>query len=178
MAKNVFLISDTHFGHAAMYEKPFLRPDGLPLRPWGSAVEADEAMVERWNAVVAPNDSVIHLGDVAWTRQALNIIAKLNGRKTLVLGNHENQLMKYLGDYFSKIYAYHKHDGFALSHVPIHVDSVDKFEGNIHGHLHWGSVLIDSKIDTRYLCVCVEHTDYTPIAWEDVKLHFAAQRMV
>lgn len=162
-----------------MYERPFRRPDGTPLRPWKSAGEADEAMIERWNAIVSPDDNIIHLGDVAWTRQALGVISRLNGRKTLILGNHENQLMKYLGDYFSKIYAYHKLDGFALSHVPIHVDSVDKFQGNIHGHLHSGRVTDHREaMDTSYLCVCVEHTDYTPIAWEDVKSRFAAQQVV
>jgi hypothetical protein len=27
----------------------------------------------------------------------------------------------------------------------------------------------ETSIDTRYHCVCVEHTDYTPISFEDVK---------
>lgn len=179
MGGNTFLISDTHWDHQAMYERPFLRSDGTPLRPWGSAEEADEIMVERWNRVVGEKDNVIHLGDVSWTRKGLGILSRLNGRKTLVLGNHENQLIKHLGEYFAKIYAYSKIDNFALSHVPMHVDSVDRFDGNIHGHLHAGYVTDHyGALDDSYLCVCVEHTDYTPIAWEEVRARFAAQQSV
>ena len=40
----VFLVSDTHFGHAGVCR--FTRNDGCtPLRPWDDAAEMDEAMV-------------------------------------------------------------------------------------------------------------------------------------
>lgn len=162
-----------------MYERPFLRLDGTPLRPWSSSEEADEMMIERWNAVVDRQDKVIHLGDVAWTATALKTLDRLNGCKTLILGNHDNQLMKHLGYYFRKIYAYHKIDNFALSHVPLHVDSIDRFDGNIHGHLHAGQVTDHHGApDDSYFCVCVEHTNYAPISWEEVKIRFAARKSV
>lgn len=47
-----FVIADTHFGHKGVTE--FTGRCGAPLRPWNSAEEMDEAMVERWNAVVPP----------------------------------------------------------------------------------------------------------------------------
>jgi hypothetical protein len=175
MSKNVFLVSDTHFGHKAMYERPFLRADGTPLRPWRSADEADEEMIRRWNAVVKPTDKVYHLGDVAMPRVGLDVLYRLNGDKVLIAGNHDWPWEKHLGKHFRSVRAYWKLDNFTLSHVPIHPDSLRNFDGNIHGHLHWGRVMDLGQIDPRYFCVCVEHTNYTPIAWEEIKQRFSAQ---
>jgi calcineurin-like phosphoesterase family protein len=179
MVKDVFLISDTHWGHAAMYERPFLRPDGTPLRPWSSIEEAEEIMIERWNAVVGPKDKVYHLGDTAIPQCGIKIFDRLNGDKVLIAGNHDWPFEKKLGNYFRSVRAYWKLGNFSLSHVPIHPDSMRNLDGNIHGHLHSGRVLLpDGQIDPRYFCVCVEHTDYAPIAWEEVKVRFAAQQVV
>jgi calcineurin-like phosphoesterase family protein len=176
MTKRVFVISDTHFGHQNMYSKPFLRDDGTPVRPWSSAEEADEVMVERWNAVVAPNSKVYHLGDVAIPKTGLEVLNRLNGDKVLIAGNHDWPWEKQLRTHFRSVRAYWKLDDFILSHVPIHENSLRRFHGNIHGHLHHLSTLRqDGSVDPRYLCVCVEHTDYTPIAWEGVKRRFYAQ---
>ena len=47
---NLFLISDTHFSHAACLK--FTLSDGVtPLRAFKSVEEMDETMVERWNKV-------------------------------------------------------------------------------------------------------------------------------
>lgn len=173
MSKNVFLVSDTHFGHGAMYSKPFLRHDGTPLRPWSSAEEADEVMIERWNAVVRPTDKVYHIGDVAIPKKGLEALFRLNGDKVLIAGNHDWPWEKQLNTHFRSVRAYWKLDNFCLSHVPVHPDSLRAFEGNIHGHLHYRSTLLDDgSVDRRYLCVCVEHTNYAPIAWEDVQKRF------
>jgi len=72
---------------------------------------------------------------------------------------------------------YHVMNGMILSHVPIHEESLGRFGVNIHGHLHWQRVMRHwgqrhngsaKIIDVRYHCVCVEHTDYAPILFEDV----------
>ena len=177
MAKEVFLISDMHFGHSVMYERPFVRPDGAPMRPFTSAEEADEEMICRWNFVVRPCDKVYVLGDIAIPMSGLKAFERLNGDKVLIAGNHDWPFEKKLGQYFRSVRAYWRLDNFALSHVPIHPDSLCRFTGNIHGHLHASRVLLpDGSIDPRYLCVCVEHTDYTPIAWSEVKRRFYAQQ--
>lgn len=162
-----------------MYERPFLRPDGTSLRPWSTTEEADEAMIERWNAVVKPTDKVYVLGDIAIGQAGIKAFGRLNGDKVLIAGNHDWPFEKKLNSYFRSVRAYWKLDNFTLSHVPIHPDSLRNFDGNIHGHLHWGRVLLaDGRIDPRYFCVCVEHTGYAPIAWEEVKRRFAAQQVV
>ena len=162
----VFLVSDTHFGHAGVCR--FLRDDGTKLRPWDSPEEMDEYMVEAWNKKVRPNDKVYHLGDVVINRRALKILALLNGDKVLIRGNHDIFRDTEYRHYFREIRAYHVMNGMILSHIPIHSDSLGRFGTNIHGHLHSNRVMKDGVVDTRYHCVCVEQTDFAPILFEDV----------
>lgn len=173
MTANIFLISDTHFGHSKMYEQPFVRDDGIPLRPWGNAQEADEEMVRRWNSVVRPSDKVYHLGDVAIPRSGLKTLERLNGDKVLISGNHDASYHLDLPRYFRAVRAHWKLDKFALSHVPIHPDCIGNFSGNIHGHLHYRDVLLPGgAIDPRYLSVCVERTGYMPIELSEAIARF------
>jgi len=147
----VFLVSDTHFGHAGVCR--FTRNDGVTkLRPWDNPEEMDEEMVKRWNETVRPNDKVYHLGDVVINRKSLNIMHRLNGDKVLIRGNR----------------GYHVMNGMILSHIPVHEESLGRFGVNIHGHLHANRVMKNSVVDNRYHCVCVEQTDFRPILFEDV----------
>lgn len=169
---SVFLISDTHFGHEKTCTV-FKRTDGSPLRPFSSAEEMDEEMVRRWNERVKPNDKVYHLGDVVINKKFLKTLARLNGDKVLIRGNHDIFDLKDYTTYFRDVRGYHVMNGMILSHVPIHTESLARFGCNIHGHLHAERVMRDNgygsrEIDPRYHSVCVEHTDYTPILFEDV----------
>lgn len=80
----VFFTSDSHFGHLGII--------GMCNRPYANITEHDTGLIENWNAVVRPSDTVWHLGDFAyraspkWTRR---IFEMLNGEKHLVLGNHD-----------------------------------------------------------------------------------------
>ena len=176
----VFLTSDTHFGHAGVCH--FTEADGVTkIRPWTDPDEMDEEMVRRWNDRVRPNDKVYHLGDVVINRRALKTVSRLNGDKVLIRGNHDIFRDDEYREYFRELRAYHVMNGMILSHIPLHEASLGRFGVNIHGHLHsarvkkargidakTGATLYSDKIDTRYHCVCVEQTDYTPILFEDV----------
>ena len=164
---SVFLVSDTHFGHAGVCR--FMRNDGITkLRPWDNPEEMDEEMVKRWNETVKPTDKVYHLGDVVINRKALSIMKRLNGDKVLIRGNHDIFRDDEYRQYFRELRAYHVMRGMILSHIPLHTDSIGRFGTNIHGHTHDRRVMIGNEIDIRYHCVCVEQTDYTPILFEDV----------
>ena len=177
---SVFLVSDTHFGHAGVCR--FMRNDGVTkLRPWDNPEEMDEAMVKLWNERVRPKDKVYHLGDVVINRKVLSIMSRLNGDKVLIRGNHDIFKMEDYTKYFRDIRSYHVMNGMILSHVPIHADSIARFGVNIHGHTHsnrvmrprgvdvrTGQILYSNEIDVRYHCVCVEQTDFAPILFEDV----------
>jgi calcineurin-like phosphoesterase family protein len=169
---SVFLVSDTHFGHAGVCR--FLREDGTKLRPWDNPEEMDEHMVKVWNETVKPTDKVYHLGDVVINRKALSIMHRLNGDKVLIRGNHDIFKDEDYRQHFRELRAYHVMNGMILSHIPIHTESLGRFGVNIHGHLHYNRVKIQKHagatpvIDPRYHCVCVEQTDFRPILFEDV----------
>jgi calcineurin-like phosphoesterase family protein len=175
-----FLTSDTHFGHAGVCR--FTEADGVTkIRPWTDPDEMDEEMIKRWNETVRPNDKVYHLGDVVINRKSLSTLARLNGDKVLIRGNHDIFRDDEYRVYFRELRAYHVMNGMILSHIPLHEASLGRFGVNIHGHLHSGRVkkargvdaktgatLYSTENDVRYHCVCVEQTDFTPILFEDV----------
>lgn len=175
MAK-VFLYSDPHFGHAGVCK--FTHTDGITkLRPWDDPAEMDEELVRRYNEVVRPIDKCYFLGDVVINRKALPTLARLNGDKVLIRGNHDIFPDTEYRKYFRELRAYHVMNGMILSHIPIHTESLGRFGVNIHGHLHSGRVMKSGNasgeyatkvIDPRYHCVCVEQTDFRPILFEDV----------
>jgi calcineurin-like phosphoesterase family protein len=143
----------------------------------------DEAMVKAWNERVKPTDKVYHLGDVVINRRALPTLARLNGDKVLIRGNHDIFRDDEYRQYFRELRAYHVMDGMILSHIPLHSDSMGRFGVNIHGHTHanrvkkargvdarTGEILYSDENDVRYHCVCVEQTpDFAPILFEDVR---------
>jgi calcineurin-like phosphoesterase family protein len=178
----VFLVSDTHFGHAGVCR--FTHPDDptVKLRPWTDPDEMDEEMIRRWNDRVRPKDKVYHLGDVVINRRALKTLARLNGDKVLIRGNHDIFPDVEYREYFRELRAYHVMNGMILSHIPIHEASLGRFGVNIHGHLHASRVMMNDPfvhrppmIDTRYHCVCVEQTDFAPILLDDVYKRIEAE---
>ena len=183
-----FLVSDTHFGHAGVCH--FTHPDDetVKLRPWTDPAEMDEEMIRRWNDTVRPSDKVYHLGDVVINRKSLPTLARLNGDKVLIRGNHDIFRDDEYRVYFRELRAYHVLNGMILSHIPVHEASLGRFGVNIHGHLHanrvrkargvdakTGTILYSKEIDPRYHCVCVEQTDFTPILLEDVYKRITAE---
>lgn len=163
-----WLISDTHFGHENILN--FEQADGTKLRSFETVGEMDEVMIRNWNAVVKPDDKVYHLGDVAFAKFAYvqEIFSRLNGRKVLIKGNHDTwfKLSQY-AQLFKDVRASHVLDRILLAHIPIHPLSLERWKGQVHGHLHNQVVP-----DNRYLNVSVERIKYTPINFHEVKKYF------
>ena len=78
-----YYISDLHFGHANV-----IRHDA---RPFADVGEMDRVLIERWNAVVGDDDDVYVVGDFCYRsgRTADWYLARLKGRKHLIVGNHD-----------------------------------------------------------------------------------------
>lgn len=176
----IFFISDTHFDHANILT--FRRGDGSALRPFSSVDEMNETLIERWNKTVKPSDHVYHLGDVTMARGKASkhidtIMGRLNGHKRICLGNHDQMIAAWYFKWFEKVKAASVLDGMIFTHIPIHPDSLSRFKVNVHGHLHANRVLASPHHpDPRYVNICVEHTNYTPVSLEELKADYLAER--
>ena len=146
-------------------------------------------MIDRHNAKVKEHDTVYFLGDVVINRKHLHLVKQLNGRKILVRGNHDIfKDQDYYDVGFEQIHGVRVFvDKFILSHIPLHPDCVTgRFRVNVHGHLHANQIMraapgafikpttfeVESAItepDPRYLCVCVEQTNFTPLHFDEVE---------
>lgn len=79
-----FVTADLHLNH----------PKALSWRPQFSSVEEmNESIIEQYNARVGKNDLVHLLGDICLghNQEAPGLIKRLNGRKRLIIGNHDTQ---------------------------------------------------------------------------------------
>lgn len=163
----LFFTSDTHFGHAgarAFYARPF-----------ASVAEMDRALVERWNAAVAPNDSVWHLGDFALgpkPARIVELLAALHGAKHLIAGNNDAAATRALPGWASVAEFREIEAGgrlLVLCHYPLRSwNGMAKGSLNLHGHSH-GRL----KPMTRQIDVGVDAWDFRPVTLERL---VAAQR--
>ena len=164
----VFLISDTHFGHANCLK--FTDETGQRIRPeFTTCEEMDEAMIERWNSTVKDGDIVYHLGDV-YFEHGHKALPKLKGRKRLILGNHDNGKASYIQVNFQKVLMWRMFPefGLLLTHVPVHESTLQRGDitlKNVHGHIHQRKLE-----DSRYHNVSVERINYTPVHIEDLRI--------
>lgn len=149
----VWVTADTHFGHTNILKFE------AEYRGHATIQEHDRDLLARWNAVVKPQDTVWHLGDVFFGKDGHEILAGLHGFKRLVMGNHDRFPLQIYQRYFERIYGVAQYDGCVLSHIPVHPNQMAKrYRLNIHGHLHHRSLE-----DPRYRCVSVERTGLTPV---------------
>jgi len=171
MERNIWVTSDTHFNHTNIIQ--------YCGRPFGNSELMNECLIENWNSVVKDQDIVYHLGDVYMggdRQETYHLLSQLKGRKRLILGNHDNGKDQILQRNFQKITIWRMFTefGLLLTHVP--VDPSSLFRGktgneenppkllNIHGHIH------NKQSPTEdHRCVCVEHTNYTPINIEELR---------
>lgn len=134
----------------------------------------DEELMRRWNKNVKSDDLVFILGDLSFRRgKATNeILKRLNGRKVLVKGNHENIWMDKDADLtlFEQIVDYKeiKINGymFCMSHYPFRVWN-QKHKGSIQlfGHIHSNETTshpMKEEIPQSYN-VGVDVRDYEPV---------------
>jgi calcineurin-like phosphoesterase family protein len=162
---NIFITSDPHFGHANILT--FKRQDGSPCREFDSVEQMDETIIERFNAVVRPQDKVYILGDIAMKRKFIATAGRLNGHKRLVRGNHDIFRTRDYLPFFEEIYAYRKIENLFFSHIPLHPESLRYDWINVHGHVH--NNVPELNFGPRYLNVSTEVTNYTPLAIEEVR---------
>lgn len=166
-----WLISDTHFNHgkiATYCDRP---------------ADFTERIIANWTRMVAPDDCVIHLGDVfigrvdGWNE----IWPRLTGRKILVRGNHDRQRSPswWMRHGFDAAC-----DGMILrncwlTHEPAAVCPME-CDINIHGHLHniwhgfraYGGILPETKLRRDWQRLfALEYTNYSPVEFQKFVSH-------
>jgi calcineurin-like phosphoesterase family protein len=151
LPNRVFVISDTHFGHKKIIEFEAAN------RPFKTIEDHDEELIRRWNDTVGKKDTVWHLGDLLFGQEAFSVLSRLNGVKKLVMGNHDHYPTTRYLEHFNQVLGCTSLRGYILSHVPVHPEQLNRFKGNIHGHLH-SNVLGD----LRYINVSAERINLTP----------------
>ena len=177
----IWFTSDHHWGHANIIR--------FSSRPFSSVEEMDEALVERWNTVVQPRDTVYHVGDVSLHKdlgRARSILERLNGSICLIRGNHES-VAERLKDRFAWIKDYAEvkvpdpeaREGrtfIVLCHYAFRVwNKSHHGSWHLYGHSH-GSLPDDPN--ARSLDVGVDCHDYAPVSYARVTEIMASKQFV
>ena len=160
-----FLTADYHLGESRME---------LFSRPFKDQKDHVDQLVSRHNSVVAPDDRVIIVGDLCHRNspEFLPEIARFNGIKTLIRGNHDRTLSdEDLSKYFDTVVK----DGEGLwlkfggiecyaTHYPTQ-GTPDAF--NLVGHIHdiW-------KYQLNMLNVGIDVHNFFPVDSEKIPWHF------
>ncbi len=160
---NIWVVSDTHFGHTLLQQKTH--------RP----VNADQIMLSNIEYIhMAPLDLFIHLGDICigndsfWHKQ---LRLKVKGRMLLVLGNHDKRSISWYFDHGWDMVVNRfdlKRFGkrIAFTHEPIQIE--DSFDLNIHGHLHNNTRITEYPVRKNiHKLVMMEH-HYKPIKLQTI----------
>jgi calcineurin-like phosphoesterase family protein len=151
-------------------------------RGFGEEFYHDEKIIDSWNRVVNKKDTTYILGDVTMeTKDHYHQLDRLNGRKIVVLGNHDRyqdvpELLKYVDGVTGMV----DYKGCVLTHAPIHPSEVGFCRANIHAHIHEnvlaeahvsypyndpGSIIMPSQY--KYVNVDAMMINYTPITLDE-----------
>lgn len=150
----VWLTTDNHFFHK-----------NLVLR--GHRPESHhELQIKYWKEMVNPSDIIFCLGDFSLgsTKETIELIQELPGRKVLVLGNHDSHsALWYMRNGFEFAATGILYRNIWFTHEP---DSTlpDGADINVHGHIH------DTPPERHqhtpqpwHKLLAIEHTAYKPV---------------
>ena len=157
----IWFTSDTHFGHTNVIK--------YCNRPFKDTQEMDEALVEKWNSRIKPQDTVYHLGDFSFreNRDWFNP-RMLRGKKILIRGNHDKKINK---DIWNEVHNYYElkvnKQMFVLSHYPF-LEWNKGHRGSIHLHGHCHGNRAKDTAHLRMLDVGVDCHDYGPLHIDEV----------
>ena len=188
MEHNIFFTSDTHFGH----DKDFI----VQRRGFTAIEEMNEALVENWNRVVQPEDTVYHLGDVFMVDNVnADYVRQLHGRIHLIRGNHDSEgkiaLLKTLPNIESVSMAEQFEYGkwhFFLCHYPALTCDTSLTPENInkglrsrtmclYGHTHQSKPFFYTDLPYIYN-VGVDAHNCTPVSIEEIASDIRSQQEI
>lgn len=140
---NVWFSSDLHLGHANIGKFRNNVADTQANTDW---------IVRWWKENIKKRDTVILLGDTAFTEDAIDVLATLPGNKVQMGGNHDDLPYQSYARAFNKIRGCQKYRKLGwLSHFPLHPDEL-RGQFSIHGHVHYETIN-----DWRYINICCDN---------------------
>jgi calcineurin-like phosphoesterase family protein len=156
----IFLTADHHFGHRNIIR--------YCARPFRDVEEMDAAMVENWNAAIGKDDLVVHLGDFALAsrKRIADLLDTLNGRKVLILGNHDRSRTAILDCGFDEVFkGEYQVEGLRCVHDP-----ADAYPGEttLCGHVHDLYDELARPDGARVVNVGVDVREYAPVLAESL----------
>ncbi|MCL2120566.1 MAG: metallophosphoesterase [Planctomycetaceae bacterium] len=183
----VFFTSDLHFNHQNLIK--------FCGRPFHTAGEMNEKLIKWFNEAVGPSDTVYVLGDLV-VGSDLSCAARLNGRKLLLMGNHDTLPPEAYEDIGIEVIRENEspakrfmYEGFQIVHSPAPVmrevfpavsDGPDSYRAAqrkgvlnkvsppcVCGHVHRNFRKLGNFVN-----VSVDVWDYRPALWEAVREAF------
>lgn len=173
---NLFFTSDTHFWHTNIIK--------YCNRPFIDIEEMNEEIIKRWNDKVGKDDIVFHLGDFAFcgSSQYKTLLERLNGKITLILGNHDWRNIK--EGYISKFNGVYQQLRIKVDDQRIYLNHFPFlcYEGSwrgvwqLFGHVHSGPYNSGGGLDYPRLKmllpgqydVGVDNNNFTPISYKEL----------
>jgi len=147
-----FFTSDLHLGHTNVI--------AYCDRPFGNVGQMNAVLVAAWNTVVAPDDEVWVLGDLAMGRidDTLAVAKQLVGHKHLLVGNHDKPFSGRLTDQDEAAGFELHHGQLELSgdlailacHFPYRGDSQDHDRYHDHRPVDDGAWLLHGHVHERW----------------------------
>ena len=134
---STFYTSDHHFMFAPMID--------FADRPYKSASAMGADMINKWNMMVKKDDVVYYLGDFSTHNEhkvrLMTIFEQLNGRKHLIVGNHDDATVQRLPWKSVSMYDTVRPESETpmvvhMSHYPPKPQERDDNRLYLHGHLH------------------------------------------
>ena len=165
-----FFTADHHWNHANIIKHA--------KRPFANADEMNAVMIENWNAVVQPRDTVYHLGDFAM-RCSANLMRRifdaLHGYKFLVPGNHDGKRAlrlpwaATLAPIVERKIVGKRERRIVMCHYPLRAwNRKARGSWHLHGHSHGKGYKVD-LVERGVLDVGVDVCGFTPISWETIE---------
>jgi len=175
---NTYFSSDQHYFHKNICSHT--------NRPFASVEEMNEALIANHNAVVKPSDEVFYLGDFSFADdvKTLEILSRLNGNKSLIVGNHDRNIMnnpsKFIGGMLFKTIDNYKeikrnNQSIVLFHYGMRTWNKAHHNawhcyGHSHGNLPSFGKSVDVGVDAKFIT-----NEYRPIAFDELKVFMDAR---
>lgn len=178
-----YFIADLHFGHKNVLS--------FDARPFKTIEDHDVVLITNWNDTVGLDDDVYILGDISWynATKTIEIFKQLNGKKHLIVGNHDSKLIKNkeLQKEFEEICDYKELDIgkgniCVLSHYPIpcfksHYYGAYHLYGHVHNSFEWNMMKrIKYELEELYTVPCnmynvgcmIDYMGYSPRTLDEI----------